>query len=104
MVLHKDPDVHEHSGVRDIPLRLHHTNFVAERSCAWLRDRAEDQQPFYAQISFPIHITLLIRRVKRLSGLIRMLNQHRSSPKMIYISGQRIIANDVMANGGEPAT
>ncbi len=53
MHLHKDPDNPEHSGVREMPVELHHSRFIAERSCAWIKQRAEDGEPFFAQISFP---------------------------------------------------
>jgi len=53
MILHKDPENPEHSGVRDMPVELHHSRFVADRTSAWLRDRAGDGKRFFAQVSFP---------------------------------------------------
>ena len=55
--MQRDP-THETSGTRGIPPHLHHSAFVADRTCAWLRAQHEQnehnqQQPFFAHVSFP---------------------------------------------------
>ena len=49
-------DTHEASGTRALPVELHHSSFVAERTNRWLRQHAEDKEndaPFFAHVSFP---------------------------------------------------
>lgn len=53
LALHQDPGVPESCGVRDIPIDLHHTTFVAERAEVWLRQQAARGERFLAHISFP---------------------------------------------------
>lgn len=48
-MLKPDPD----TEVRSIPLRLHDSTFVAERSCDYLKQRDQDGQPFFLSTSFP---------------------------------------------------
>ena len=47
------PEVHHCSGTRTLPIALHPTTFITERSTKWLRERADDGQQFFTHISFP---------------------------------------------------
>ncbi len=49
----KDEGVPERPGVRDLPVALHHTTFVAERAEALLERMAGCDAPFFAHVSFP---------------------------------------------------
>jgi len=40
-------------GTRKLPTRLHHSSFVAERSCAFLEQMKEQSMPFFLHVSFP---------------------------------------------------
>jgi len=48
---HRD-DAHD-SGYRGMPVSLHHSTFVAERSCAYLDSLRGDSAPFFLHVSFP---------------------------------------------------
>ena len=53
MELHRDDGVPETCGVRDMPIELHHTTFVAERAAQWIDERAQREERFFAHVSFP---------------------------------------------------
>jgi arylsulfatase A-like enzyme len=49
----RDEGIPESTGVRPMPVALHSTSFVAERSEALIERLAGDDTPFFAQVSFP---------------------------------------------------
>ena len=49
--MERDP-THDTSGLRELPVSLHHTTFVAERTCAWLEQHKDESSPFFAHVSF----------------------------------------------------